>query len=168
MSERFSGLVEKARELGALDAKIVKVSDLVFDPRSTLKCRFGCDRYGHFWTCPPHVNITDEQFRSALDKYSLALIIKTEEPHIGQEVTVALEKAAMLDHGAMFAFGLALCVWCEECAYPDPCRFPGMARPTMDCFGVDVEKTVTPLGMSVEFDKQGKLLPSWYCMVLLD
>jgi len=25
-----------------------------------------------------------------------------------------------------------------------------------------------PLGLEVAFDKEGKLLPVWYCMVLLD
>jgi hypothetical protein len=38
----------------------------------------------------------------------------------------------------------------------------------MDAYGVDIGKTLEPLGFKVEFDKEGKLLPAWYCMILLD
>lgn len=50
----------------------------------------------------------------------------------------------------------------------DPCRFPHLARPSMDAYGVDVEKTLEPLKLKVDFDKDGKLLPVWYSLVLLD
>jgi hypothetical protein len=33
---------------------------------------------------------------------------------------------------------------------------------------MDIGKTIAPLGFKVEFDSQGKLLPAWYGMVLLD
>jgi hypothetical protein len=38
----------------------------------------------------------------------------------------------------------------------------------MDAYGIDIGKTVEPLGLKVEFDKKGELLPCWYSMVLLD
>jgi hypothetical protein len=38
----------------------------------------------------------------------------------------------------------------------------------MDAYGVDIGKTLKPLGLEAAFDKEGKLLPAWYCMVLLD
>lgn len=164
----YQPLQEEAKNQGALDAKLISASDIVFDSRSFLKCRYGCDRWGKFWTCQPHVGITIEQFQETLKKYSQALVIKCAEPKLAQEITVAIEKKAMFEYDAPFAFGLALCVQCEECAYPEPCRFPYLARPAMDGLGVDIGRTVEKIGFTVEFDPDGQLLPAWYTMVLLD
>ena len=168
MENRYESLKEKAVELGAVEAKLINTDQVVFDTRSYLKCRFGCNRWGKYWTCPPHLEIPPELFMEAFKKYKKAIVIKTADPGSGQEAAVALEKEAMLSFGCSFAFALVLCVQCEECAYPDPCLHPHMARPSMDAYGVDIGKTLEPLGFKSELDKEGKLLPAWYGMVLLD
>ena len=168
MENYLQRLVEKAIEFGASEAKIINTEAIVFDSRSFLKCRFGCNRWGNYWTCPPYLDILPEKFMDAFNKYSKAIIIKTTDAHKGQDVTVKVEKEAMLSHECMHAFAMVLCVWCEECAHPKPCRFPHMARPSMDAYGIDIGKTVEPLGLKVEFDKSGELLPCWYSMVLID
>ena len=166
--EFYDHLIKKALEAGAIDARLLETNRVVFDPRSHLKCRFGCGRWGKYWTCPPHLATSSGNFQEAFDRYKTAMILKTADPKKGQEVTLAIEREAMLSGGCIFAFGLALCVQCEACAYPEPCRYPHLARPAMDAFGVDIGKTVEPLGFQVKFDKEGKLLPAWYSMVLLD
>jgi predicted metal-binding protein len=168
MDRKYQALIERSLALGAQEAKLVSTSQIVFDPRSHIKCRFGCGRWGKFWTCPPHLSLSMEAFMNAFQQYKSAIIITTADPMEGQKVAVALEKEAMLSHGCTYAFALALCVQCEKCAYPEPCKFPHLARPTMDAYGVDVGKTLEPLGFEVKFDKEGKLLPFWYSMVLLD
>jgi len=114
------------------------------------------------------MDISQELFMEAYQKYRKAIIIKATDPKVAQDVCLAIEKEAMMSHGCMFSFALVLCVQCEYCAFPNPCRFPHLARPSMDAHGIDFGKTLTPLGFKVEFDKDGKLLPSWYGMVLLD
>ena len=168
MEPTYDGLIEKAIELGASEAKIMDTDKIVFDPRSFFKCRFGCNRWGKFWTCPPNMHMSYEMFMDGFKKYRKAMVLKSVDPQKGQEAAVGIEKEAMMNHGALYAFALALCVQCEECAYPDPCRFPHLARPSMDAYGMDIEKTIEPLHFKVEFDKEGKLLPAWYSMVLLD
>ena len=168
MTDKFQALLEKAIVLGALDAKLTETDRIVFDPRSHFKCRFGCNRWGKYWTCPPHVALSPEMFMEAFKKYKKALVIKTPDPKLGQDVSLAIEKEAMLAYGSPFAFAMALCVQCEECSYPEPCRFPHLARPSMDCYGVDIGKTIEPLGFKVEFDPGGKLLPTWYSLVLVE
>jgi len=168
MGNYLQTLVKKAVELGAAEAKIIHTEDIVFDSRSFLKCRFGCNRWGRYWTCPPYLDISPEKFQEAFDQYSKAIIIKTTDGHKGQDISVKVEKEAMLSHNCMHAFAMVLCVWCEECSHPEPCRFPHMARPSMDAYGIDIGKTVEPLGLKVEFDKKGDLLPCWYSMVLLE
>ncbi len=167
MEEKYQALIEKAVELGATQAKLIDTQKIVFDPRSYLKCRFGCNRWGKYWTCPPHLDISPEMFMEAFEQYKQAIIIKTTDPKIGQEVSVNIEKEAMLTYGCSFAFAMALCVQCDECAYPDPCLFPHLARPSMDAYGVDIGKTLEPSGFKVEFDKKGALLPAWYSMILV-
>jgi predicted metal-binding protein len=168
LERSFEHLIQYARTIGASDAKLMDAGDIVVDPRSLLKCRFGCNRWGKYWTCQPNISISADQFKEALQRYETAIVIKCVEPKVAQEVTLAVEKKAMLEYGAIFSFAMVLCVLCDECAFPDPCRFPHLARPSMDGLGVDIAKTVEPLGFKVEFDSQGNLLPAWYSMVLLD
>ncbi len=168
MKTNYEALIKKALELGTQEAKTLSADRIVFDSRAFLKCRFGCNRWGKYWTCPPITNFSPQMFKEAFSNYKEAIFIKTADPKAGQEIAVALEKEAMLSHGCPFAFAMAMCVQCEDCAYPEPCRFPHLARPSMDGFGVDIGKTLEPLGFKVDFDKSGNLLPAWYSMVLLD
>lgn len=168
MMSNYDQLIKKALELGASQAKLMQTDQVVFDPRSFLKCRFGCDRWGKYWTCPPHMAISEEKFMAAFAAYENAILLQCTDPQLGQEVTLAIEKEAMLTHGASFAMALVLCVKCNPCAYPEPCKFPHLARPSMDAYGIDIGKTVAPLGFEVKLDPGGRLLPAWYSMVLID
>ena len=46
MKKKLQDIVKKAIELGATEAKIIDTDAIVFDSRSFLKCRFGCDWNG--------------------------------------------------------------------------------------------------------------------------
>lgn len=164
----FESLCSRAIELGALEARLIDTRQIVFDPRSFLKCRFGCNRWGRYWTCPPNLALGREEFMEAFERYAKAMIIKASDPKKGQEIGLAIEKEAMMTCGCIFAFSMFLCVQCEKCAFPEPCLHSHMARPSMDAYGIDIGKTVEPLGFTVQFDGEGKLLPAWYGMVLLD
>ncbi len=168
MEEGYETLIEQSIHLGAIEAKLVPTERIVFDDRSFLKCRFGCSRWGKYWTCPPNLYLSPEDFMTAFNQYEHSIFMKVSDPKLGQEIAVAIEKEAMLSHGCTFAFAMAMCVQCEECAFPEPCRYPHLARPSMDGYGVDIGKTLEPLGFKVEFDKKGELLPVWYVMVLLN
>jgi predicted metal-binding protein len=41
MESKYQDLVDKSVELGAYEAKLIHTDQIVFDPRSHLKCRFG-------------------------------------------------------------------------------------------------------------------------------
>ncbi|RPH50271.1 MAG: hypothetical protein EHM85_11005 [Desulfobacteraceae bacterium] len=97
----------------------------------------------------------------AFAQYSRALIIQTADPSKGQDVTVAIEKEAMLTDNSPFAFAMALCIKRETFAYLEPRRFHHLARPSMDAYGIGIGTTVTPLGLKVEFDQDVHLLPAW-------
>jgi len=75
----FEFLVEKAKELGAADARVIPVSDVIVENRVPLKCRVGCIGYGKKLTCPPYVPTPDE-FRKILSEYKYALLVKFVSP----------------------------------------------------------------------------------------
>lgn len=74
-TSKFQFLVEEARRLGAMEAKIVTPGKLVVEDRVVLKCKSGCHMYGHKFVCPPHTP-TPQEFRKILREYRAILIAK--------------------------------------------------------------------------------------------
>jgi len=72
---RFAFLEKTARELGAIDAKVIPASEVIVENRVHLKCRTGCIGYGKRLTCPPYAPTADE-FRKILSEYQYALLVK--------------------------------------------------------------------------------------------
>jgi predicted metal-binding protein len=96
MENNYETLMDKAIQLGATGAKLIQTDQVIFDPRSYLKCRFGCNRWGQYWTCPPNLDISPKDFQTAYDRYHSAIVIRTSDPKVGQEVTLAIEKAQLI------------------------------------------------------------------------
>jgi predicted metal-binding protein len=71
----FQFLVEEAKRLGAIEARIVTPGKVVVEDRVLLKCKTGCNAYGHKFTCPPHTP-TPQEFRQILREYGAILVAK--------------------------------------------------------------------------------------------
>jgi predicted metal-binding protein len=74
-TREFDFLLEEAKKLGALEAKIINSDEVVIEDRVLLKCRTGCDSYGKKFVCPPFTPTPDE-FRKMLKEYRKVLIVK--------------------------------------------------------------------------------------------
>lgn len=74
-AKEFNFLLEEARRLGALEAKITSPDKVVVEDRVLLKCKTGCDSYGKKFVCPPFTPTPDE-FRKMLKEYRKVLILK--------------------------------------------------------------------------------------------
>jgi predicted metal-binding protein len=74
-TKEFDFLLEEAKRLGAMDAKIVSPDKIVVEERVLLKCKSGCHMYGHKFVCPPFTPTPDE-FRKILKEYKNILIVK--------------------------------------------------------------------------------------------
>jgi predicted metal-binding protein len=74
-NKEFDFLLEEAKRLGALEAKIISSNKVVVEDRVLLKCRTGCDSYGKKFVCPPFAPTPDE-FRKMLKEYRKVLIVK--------------------------------------------------------------------------------------------
>ena len=160
--------VTDALARGAQDALIINAKDIVLDPRTMLKCRFGCSGWGHNWTCPSAPGaVTVWEFGQIIKHYKKALLIHTHNKRLAQDISFAIEKKAYTD-GAYFAFSLSDCAVCSECRYPKPCRAYKKARPAMQAVGIDVFSTVRKQGLILKTLKNKDEQQNWYSLVLID
>ena len=75
-----TSLCQRARDLGASQAKAVPIADIVVDERALLKCLVPiCSHYGVDLVCPPNV-LPVSQFREILKRYHNAILIKVDVP----------------------------------------------------------------------------------------
>jgi predicted metal-binding protein len=159
-----------ARELGAEDAIVISVQDIVFDPRTYLKCMYGCSTWGKSWICPSAPGaLKPWEARDVLSHYKKALIIHTNDKGSSQIISFSIESKAFVD-GYYFAFSMSDCGLCAECSFPDgePCRFPGKARPAMQALGIDVFATARGQGLPIETLADEGCEENWYSLVMLD
>jgi predicted metal-binding protein len=74
-ANEFTFLLEEANRLGTREAKIISPSKVVVEDRVLLKCRTGCQSYGHKFVCPPYPP-TPNEFRKMLKEYRRVLVVK--------------------------------------------------------------------------------------------
>lgn len=141
-----------------IDAAKIAVAEWV-----RMKCRFGCDNYGRFSSCPPAVPDVAE-CRAFFSGYSLAAVIRAEmaEPdhrerrrwaHEAHAGLVALERDVFLaGYEKAFVLVFATCRQCAaQCtARREDCRLPYQARPTPEALAVDVFATARAVGYPIE------------------
>ena len=165
----FKKYEELAKELGAVNAKIINASEITVDNRSSLKCRFGCPGYFVIWTCPPRHGIQPWTFKKRfLFQYSFALLVHAHDKEMAQRISLEIEIRAFLD-GYSLAFSLSDCALCEECTCPEePCRHPEKARPAAQSLGIDVFVTAEKQGFPIYTLKNKEEEQNWYSIVLLD
>ena len=165
----------KALELGASKAKIVKADEIPVDDRVILKCQIPrCFGYGVSANCPPHA-LKPEELRSHLQKYKWAIFFVKDVPSeiiVRDKATIKervaaytnifkivtdIESMAFYDgHYLAFGFGAGSCrhTFCglqEDCQAMNgkKCRFSLRARPSMEAVGIDVFKMVDMAGWDI-------------------
>jgi len=165
---------EKAFELGAQDAKLIKTEEIPVDERVPLKCQIPrCFGYGTSAHCPPNTMKPDELIKQ-LKNYQWAifftrkvpteLLLKdaTDKDRIAAfqsiyQIVKSLESMAFYD-GHYLAFGLGaggcrrtFCGQHETCSALEgkSCRFSLLARPSMEAVGIDVYKMTSAAGWDI-------------------
>ena len=160
-------IAQMARDLGALDAKVVPASTVETAQWVRWKCRFGCGGFGATLMCPPH-SPTPEQTRAVIDSYQRAVLFEAAhgEP---KRIAVALERELFLA-GCYKAFGLGSgpCHLCEKCALDEGCRHPHDARPSMEACGIDVFATARKHGFTINVVRDHDDAQHYFGLVLID
>jgi predicted metal-binding protein len=162
--------VNKALEWGADDAVAFQIEDIAFDPRTILKCMFGCSDWGTGHTCPSRPgSLSVFEYEKILRRYSWGIIIHSTDKKISQDVSYGIEREAFLK-GYYMAFSLSDCACCRECMgkLGKPCANQKKARPAFHSVGIDVFATVRKFGLPIDTLKDESETPNWYSAVFIE
>jgi predicted metal-binding protein len=159
---------DRAKEMGALDAKVISPSEVYTEPWVRLKCQYGCGIYGTRLSCPPY-SPTPEQTRSVLDCYSHAFLVRGNRSSNIRELVAELEREIFLaGFYKALAFGCGPCELCTTCEIENGCRYPEKARPSMEAAGIDVFATVRNAGLPIKVLTSISQRQERYGLVLVD
>ena len=167
---KYEEYVNLAKQLGAENAVEFAIGDIVFDPRTLLKCVFGCADYGKNHTCPHQRSpLALKEYKKILKRFEGGIIIGTDIKLYSQQISYEIERKCFLD-GYYFAFSFSDCALCSECALATDkeCRSPKRARPAFHSVGIDVFKTVRNLGLPIEVLTNHDMKQNWYSAVFIN
>lgn len=175
LAENLQHYLNKALEMGATQAAVIRAESIPVDERVTLKCQIPrCFGYGAGAHCPPHT-LKPSELREHLGKYEWTVLFTVDVPSevvIRNKATIkdrvaayqkvykivsSLESTAFYNgHYLAFGFGAGSCrhTFCglqETCAAMEgkKCRFSLLARPSMEAVGIDVFKLVAAQGWEI-------------------
>jgi len=159
----------RALELGADDALIFRMDQIVFDSRTLLKCMYGCEDWGKGHTCPSAPgSLKPWEYERILKGYDWGCIVHSTSKKISQDISFTLEREAFLA-GHYFAFSMSDCAICQEWAgfKGKPCVDPGRARPAFHSVGIDVFATVKQFDLPLSTLKSEDEVQNWYSAVFV-
>jgi predicted metal-binding protein len=165
--ERYRAL---GLELGAADVVGFTPNDIVFEPRTILKCMFGCSDWGLGPTCPSRAgSLMPWDYEPILRRYSWGVIVHSPDKKTAQDVSFAIERRAFID-GHYLAFSMSDCARCAECVglKGKPCADPKRARPAFHSVGIDVFATARAFGLPVETLESEDDPQNWYAAVWVE
>ena len=187
----FSTLLELAGQLGADDAVLITVTDIVVKDELANLCREPrCEGLGNSLSCPPYVG-GPAAFRKMQSEYKKALVFKLAVPMdiamsiernevlaLIHEIGAKIESAAKTqgaERAKAFAGGSCKALFCAdypECRVLDekkPCRNPHLARESMSGYGIDVAKMMATAGWEQSgMAQKGDATVTFSGLVLLD
>lgn len=170
MEQMQKRLCSLALNMGALDALVFTGEDIVFDPRTLIKCMYGCDDWGKGHTCPSRPgNLSLAQWKETLTRYQWGVLIHTHEAALNQQIALELERQAFVA-GYYFAFSMSDCKLCARCAghAGHECLHPKEARPAFHSVGVDIFATARRFGLPIQTLKDEDEEQNWYAAVFVE
>lgn len=176
-------LLEKGQEHGITSVQPFTIEQLVVANWVNLKCRYGCQKFGTSWCCPP-ATPAPEEARQILAEYSSALLLSGQQQCTGfyrdnerkridtvryWKSIVSIERLLFLEgYYKAFALVSGICSLCRQCAYPDACRFPQEKRPMIESFSIDVIGTLRNLGNKAHLARNISETFNFYGIILLE
>lgn len=162
--------INYALELGADHAVAFDIADIEFDPRTLLKCMFGCSDWGKGPTCPSRPgSLKPWEYEELFKKYSWGIIIHSHNKKVSQDVSFEIERKAFVD-GYYMAFSLSDCSNCKECVglKGHECANVRKARPAFHSVGIDVFKTVRKFNLPILTLSSEEEEQNWYSAVFIE
>jgi predicted metal-binding protein len=160
---------QKAVELGATEARIIRSNDVIIDHRVLAKCLFPkCPVSGTNINCPPHTPDA-EWVKKVVEGFQYAIFFKMEGPYEKDsatshemkvknlEIVSKIEAQAYYDgYYLALGFGGASCKTtlcpdqdCSALQAGKSCRHPLKGRPSMHAVGMDAYKMAARAGWEI-------------------
>lgn len=155
-------LAQQKDSLGIHEYGFTSTSKIVFSSGVRFACESNvCGEYGRTWACPPGVGTLDE-CRGRIMAYSNICVLTTKhelEDSFDWDGMMAGKAAHQKIVPKAFAMFQAVfqdifilstesCQSCDTCTYPDaPCRFPEKLHPSIESYGVEVNKLAAAAGV---------------------
>ena len=164
----LNGFIQRACELGAIEAQIIDPGSIVIAPWVRFKCQFGCPHYNTRHCCPPRTP-TPEQTQKVVDCYTKALLMHCRGMEISPtKIVFDVERELFLSgYYKALGFGAGPCWLCKECP-PEQCVHPLEARPAMEAIGIDVYSTARAHGYPIEVVRNRSQNPDRYGLILIE
>lgn len=162
--EMLPDLLAQIKTLGATQAAVLPVSDIVFHLEFRAMCQSNaCGMYGKCWTCPPHVG-EPEALISHARSFDTVVVYQTVSPledsydiegmlaagerqnELTQAVQALMRKAGEPRFLHLGAGGCRRCAVCAK-AEDKPCRFPDEALASLEGYCIDVSQLAASCGM---------------------
>ena len=153
------GLTEDLlRASGVTAYGIIAPSSIEFSDEVRRLCEENrCGNYARTWACPPAVGTLDD-CRTRILSHAHALVFSTayplEDSFDWEGMTRghrAFKQVCDDLHRHLRAPALLLsnegCLRCAACAYPEPCRFPDRLFPSLEGYGILVNKLAESAGV---------------------
>ncbi len=167
MGDDLARFIDKAKEFGALEAKLIKAETIKTGAWVRMKCHFGCDGYNKSFCCPPHTP-TPRETQEVIDCYETALLVHCKRDTRPTKVVVKLESEIFLaGYYKALAYGAGPCMLCKECNIQQ-CEHPERTRPSMESCGIDVYATARANGFPIEVVKDKTCEQNYYGLVLIE
>ncbi len=160
----------EATRLGAAGTVRFWIDDLVFDPRTLLKCMYGCERYHSGPMCPSRSDaLKPWEYERILRYYRWGIMIHTHDPSTAQNIALQLESQAFYANRP-FALSFSECQLCETCAGEEdiPCRHPAQARPSFHSVGIDIFRTAETFELPLRVVQDEQEQQNWYSAVFVE
>jgi len=168
--KQYGKYLALAKQMGAINAKVFDINQIAFDPRTILKCLWGCSDFGKLHTCPsaPH-SLSIEEYIRIFKHYKSGIIVHCHDKKPCQQISLEIERQAYLD-GYYFALSLSDCAICSECKGKQnaPCIAPKLARPAFHSIGVDVFLTANNLNLPLYPLKNTTDQQNWFSAIFIE
>ncbi len=159
-------ILSVGKKYGIDEALIIYTSKIDVNEWVEAKCRFGCEKFGINYCCPPHT-FTPEQTRKILKEYRRAALIFGKEGSLEdqkkfREALIEMEKELFKNnYYKAFALVPGPCNVCSRCHVLDgmQCIHPAQKRPAIEGMGIDVFATVKRFKRNFEMNKEKMHIP---------
>lgn len=163
MNQWFQQLEQEKEKWGIHELAIIPTRSLIFSDGVRQLCESNsCGLYGKTWACPPGVG-TMQECKDKICSYEYLFVYTTKHlledsydwegmqdgKTVHRKVARDVYNFVKENHPEEMLFlGAEGCSICQKCTFPDaPCRFPDKMSPSIESYGVEVNRLAETAGI---------------------